>query len=221
MGNITGIHRIEQPREKMAKYGPEKLDDAELLAILLRTGTKEMSVLKLAQKILRVYKDRGVHDVHIDELQKIHGLGLAKSCEIVACFELGRRLLQGKKTQLIASPQDVWDRLKDIRSAKKEYFVVLYLDTRNQEIMHEVISVGTLNASLVHPREVFEPAVIHHCAQIIIAHNHPSGDPEESYDDIMTTRRLVEAGKILGIAVADHVIVTEKNFVSFKEKCLL
>ena len=117
---------------------------------------------------------------------------------------------------LILSPKDVWENCKDIRDQKKEYFVVFYLDTRNQEIEREVISVGTLNANLVHPREVFEPAIKHSCAQIIVSHNHPSGNPEPSTDDIRMTKRLIEAGNILGIEMIDHVIVTKKAYLSIK-----
>ena len=122
---------------------------------------------------------------------------------------------------LILSPREVWEALKDIRESKKEHFVAFFLDTQNQEIRRELISIGTLNASLIHPREVFEPAVRHLAAQIIVAHNHPSGDSEPSEDDLMITKRLVEAGKILGIEVLDHIVVTKKDFLSFKEKGLI
>lgn len=148
-------------------------------------------------------------------------MGSAKTCEIVACFELGRRLLQNKQSTLILGPKDVWEELKDIRDNKKEHFVIFFLDARNQEIKREVISIGSLNANLVHPREVFEPAVRHLAAQVIVAHNHPSGDPEPSEDDLEITKRLTEAGKILGIEVVDHIIITKSDFLSFKEKGLI
>ncbi|MCF6276353.1 MAG: DNA repair protein RadC [Candidatus Magasanikbacteria bacterium] len=207
--------KIERPREKMKKYGPEKLKDEELLAILLRTGTKKMDVIKLAQKILRDFKDEKILDVTIVDLQKIHGLGLAKACEIVACFELGRRKLQGKKTNILLTPKDVWEAMVDIRNSKKEHFVVFYLNSRSQEIKREIVSIGTINASLVHPREVFESAIKNNASSIILAHNHPSGDLEPSQDDIEITKKLVYAGKILDIQVVDHVIVSNKEFKSF------
>lgn len=144
-----------------------------------------------------------------------------KACEIVACFELGKRLLQRKQAEIYLKPKDVWDELKDLRSHKKEHFVIFYLDSRNQEIKREVISIGSLNTNLVHPREVFEPAVRNLAAQIILAHNHPSGDPEPSEDDLEITKKLVESGKILGIEVVDHIIVTKNGFLSFKEKGLI
>lgn len=155
------------------------------------------------------------------DLQGYNGLGPAKACEIVACFELGKRLLKDKKAELYLKPEDVFGQLKDIRDNKKEHFVILYLDTRNQEIKKEIISIGSLNASLVHPREVFEPAVRNTAAQIIIAHNHPSGDTNPSTEDIHISQRLVEAGKIMGIEVIDHVIVAKNSYFSFKEKGLI
>ncbi len=206
--------KIERPREKLEKYGPNKLKDWELLAILLRTGTKDLDVAKLSQKILRDFKDEKILEASIKDLQNIHGLGLVKACEIVACFELGKRKLKGKKTNILLTPKDVWEAMSDIRSSKKEHFVVFYLNARNQEIEREIISVGTVNASLVHPREVFEGAIKNNATSIILAHNHPSGDTEPSQDDIEITKKLVHAGKILDIRVVDHVIVTDKEFLS-------
>ncbi|MEX2411781.1 MAG: DNA repair protein RadC [Candidatus Paceibacterota bacterium] len=209
--------KIERPREKLEKYGPEKLTDAELLAILLRTGTKELDVMKLSQKILRYFQDEKILSATIEEFQKIHGLGLAKACEIVACLEFGKRKLKGKKTNILLTPKDVWEAMSDVRGSKKEHFVVFYLDSRNQEIKREIISIGTINASLVHPREVFEGAIKNNASSIILAHNHPSGDTEPSQDDIEVTKKLVHAGKILDIRVVDHVIVTDKEFNNFIE----
>lgn len=216
---IKDLPKIDRPREKLEKYGPEKLSNSELLAILLGAGVKGKNVVELSNSILKKFGDDLIN-ASFDELKSTFGLGSAKSCEIVACFELGKRLLKGKETNLILSPEDVFDQLKDIRDHKKEHFVVFYLDTRNQEIQREIISVGTLNANLVHPREVFESAIKNNTAQILVAHNHPSGDPEPSEDDKLITKRLVEAGKILGIEVIDHVIIAKNGFVSLKEKGL-
>jgi len=215
MVKVKNIAKFDRPREKLEKYGPEKLKDSELLAILLRTGTKDLDVMKLSQKILRDFAEEKILNVTIEDLQKIHGLGLAKSCEIVACFELGKRKLKGKKTNILLTPKDVWEAMSDIRAGKKEHFVVFYLNSRNQEIEREIISVGTVNASLVHPREVFENAIKNNASSIILTHNHPSGDTEPSQDDIDVTKKLVHAGKILDISVIDHVIVTDKEFKSF------
>lgn len=220
MVKIKDIPKVDRPREKMEKYGPEKLTDPELLAVLLRTGTKGVNVLELSKKIIRKFGRDGLIDAKFSDLKNTFGLGKTKASEIMACFELGRRLLKEKQSALILSPRDVWENLKDIRDHKKEHFIVFYLDTRNQEIQKEIISVGILNASLIHPREVFEPAIKHTAAQIIIAHNHPSGNPEPSDDDIAITKRLQEAGRILGIEILDHVIVTKASYSSLKDKIL-
>ena len=213
---IKDIPKSDRPREKMEKYGPDKLSDAELLAILLRTGTKDLNVLKLSQKILEKFGNEKFVDLSIENLKTVHGIGSAKACEILSCFELGRRMLKGKKTSILLSPKDVWERMEDVRGSKKEHFVVFYLDSRNQEIHKEIVSVGTLNESLVHPREVFENAIKNNAASIIIAHNHPSGDLEPSQADIEITKKLIHAGKILDIKIIDHIIVTINGYNSLK-----
>lgn len=218
---IKDLPKVERPREKLIRYGPEKLSNSELLAILLGSGKKGENVIELANKILKKFKAESLPNLSFDDLKNYSGLGPAKACEIVACFELGKRLLKDKKATLIMSPKEVWEELKDIRDNKKEHFIAFFLDTRNQVIKREIISVGSLNANLVHPREVFEPAVRDLAAQIILAHNHPSGDPEPSEDDLEITKRLVEAGKILGIEVVDHIIITKSGFLSLKEKNLI
>jgi len=218
---IKDLPKIDRPREKLEKYGPERLSDSELLAILLRTGSEGVNVVELSSKILKKFSGVGLAKASVKELKSTFGLGVAKACEIVASFELGRRLLQNKQSVLLLSPQDVWEQLKDIRDNKKEHFVIFFLDARNQEIKREIISVGSLNANLVHPREVFEPAVRHLAAQVIIVHNHPAGDPSPSQEDSEITKQLVDAGKLLGIEVKDHVIVSKNNFFSFKEHKLI
>lgn len=221
MAKIKDLPKIDRPREKLEKYGPERLYNSELLAILLGTGQKGINVVELSKRILSKFSGDGLSKADVKALKNTFGLGSAKACEIVACFELGRRLLQHKQSALLLSPKDVWDELKDIRDNKKEHFIVFFLDARNQEIKREIISVGSLNANLVHPREVFEPAVRYLAAQIIVAHNHPSGDSGPSEEDLTITKRLVAAGKILGIDITDHVIVAKNGFMSFKEKGLL
>lgn len=218
---IKDLPKVDRPREKLEKYGPERLSDAELLAVLLRTGSKGVNVVELARKILKKFSGVGLAKAPVKELKTTFGLGATKACEIVACFELGRRLLQNKQSVLLLSPQDVWDQLKGIRDNKKEHFVIFFLDTRNQEIKREIVSIGSLDANLVHPREVFEPAVRYLAAQVIVAHNHPAGDPSPSQEDLEITKQLVDAGKLLGIEVRDHVIVSKTNHFSFKEHKLL
>lgn len=218
---IKDLPKVERPREKLIRYGPEKLSNSELLAIILGSGTKERNVIELANKILKKFSADELPNLTFNDLKNYPGLGPAKACEIIACFELGKRLLKGKRTKIYLTPKDVWDELKDLHNNKKEHFVIFYLDARNQEIKREIISVGSLNANLVHPREVFEPAVRNLAAQIILAHNNPSGDPEPSEDDLEITKRLVESGKILGIEIIDHIIVAKNGFISFKERRLI
>lgn len=218
---IKDLPNIERPREKLIKYGPDKLSDQELLAILLRSGTKDENVLDLAGNILKKFSKDKLPYLNYDDLKVYPGLGPAKACEIIACFELGKRFLKDKQTRLYMKPSQVWEALKDIRESKKEHFVIFYLDTKNQEITQEIISIGILNASLVHPREVFEPAVRNLASQIIVAHNHPSGDNTPSQEDLNITQKLVESGKILGIEVIDHVIVSKNDFFSFRDNKLI
>ncbi len=220
---IRDLPRIERPREKLIKYGANRLSNIELLAIILRTGKKGESVLALANRFLRKISLEKIAEFSYGEFRKISGIGPAKACELLACVELGRRIFEHKKVNIsqLLTPQDVFNNLKDIRVSKKEHFVVFFLDSRNQEIKREVISIGTINASLVHPREVFEPAVKYLAVQVILAHNHPSGDLTPSEDDLIVNKRLSEAGKIMGIEVLDHIIVTKDSFISFKEKGLL
>jgi len=218
---IKDLPRVDRPREKLEKYGPARLSNSELLAILLGTGVKGVNVVELSNKILKKFSGEGLAGATFQELKNTFGLGSAKACEIAACFELGRRILQNKQSDLILSPEDVWKEMKDIRGHKKEHLVVFYLDTRDEIIKREIISMGTLNSSIVHPREVFEPAIKNSTAQIIIAHNHPSGDTEPSAEDIAVGKRLVEAGKILDIEIIDHIIVSKSGWKSLKESGLL
>lgn len=218
---IKDLPKNDRPREKLEKYGPEILSNSELLAILLGTGVKGTNVVELSNKILKKFSGDGLSKATFKDLKNTFGLGKAKACEIVASFELGRRLLHGKKSTLLLSPKDIWDELREIRDNKKEHFVMFFLDSRSQEIKREIISVGSLNTNSIHPREVFEPAVRNLAVQVIIAHNHPSGDPEASEEDIETTKQLIEAGKILGIDIIDHVVVTKDNYFSFRDARLI
>lgn len=218
---LKDLPKIERPREKLIRYGPGRLSNSELLAIILGSGKKGENVIDLSGRILRKYKAERLSVLTYGELRICPGLGPAKACEIVACFELGKRLLKGKASSFFLKPEDVWKELKDICGHKKEHFIVFFLDSRNQEIKREIISVGSLNANLVHPREVFEPAIKNLAAQVILAHNHPSGDPEPSEDDIVLNKRLVEAGRILGIEVIDHIVVSKNGYFSFKERKLI
>lgn len=220
---IKELPEFERPREKLTKKGARALKKEELLAIILRTGLKGKNAVEVAEDILKKYGDKKLLDASYEELRNIRGVGPTKAVQILAAIELGSRLFKEKseKEVYINSSQDVTKETEHIKENKKENFVVLYLDARNKLIYKETVSIGSLNANLVHPREVFEPAVRNLAAQIILAHNHPSGDPEPSEDDLVITKRLVEVGKIMGIEINDHIIVTKNGFFSFKEKNLI
>lgn len=228
---VSDIPESERPRERILSGYANEMKEHELLAVLLRTGIKGESVLEFSDNLIR--KQRGLEnlfDASVDDLSGIKGLGNAKIAELIACMELARRynLLKMKKvreritTESVTGPKMAVDYLKALmRDFTKEHFYVLSFDVRNRLIEIDEISRGTLTASLVHPRETFEAAIKRHAASIIVAHNHPSGDPEPSDDDIKISRRLSEGGRIMGIELLDHIIFTEENFISMKEKGLL
>jgi len=214
---IKDLAKIDRPREKLEKYGPDKLATAELMAVLLGSGIRGLNVVELSRKIVKLIAKNGAEKIELEDLLKEKGLGRAKALQIIAALELGKRMNPAKKTEILA-PEDVWKLCGDFRGSKKEHFAVFYLDTMNALIERQIISVGTLNASLVHPREVFEPAITLRAAGIIAAHNHPSGNVEPSQDDLAITKRLADAGKILGIILTDHIVLTANDFLSFKNK---
>lgn len=218
---IKDMPSIDQPREKLKRYGVERLTEAELLAILLGSGQNGDNAVQLASKVLKFMKEGRTDQISNDAIQAHLGVGKVKTSIIMAFYELARRLFKGKLTRLILSPSDVWSELHDIRDKRKEHFVVFYLDVRNQIIKRDVISIGTLNASLVHPREVFEPAIRDGAAQVIVSHNHPSDIVVPSEEDKKLTNRLISAGEILGIEVLDHIIVSKSTFLSFKKHGLI
>ncbi len=222
---IKELPAHERPRERLEKLGPEALSDAESLAILLRTGTKGVSALDLANRILLQFGDlKSLAAASLEQLCQIPGVGLAKAVQIKAAFDLARRLsdFHPEQKPVIRSSRDVFAIMADdMRLQEKECFKALYLDVKNHVRKIETISVGTLSASLVHPREVFKSAVRVNCAAIIIVHNHPTGDPTPSSHDTETTQRIRAAGKVLGIELLDHVIIGEGRYFSYKDKDMI
>ncbi len=216
---IKDMPKHERPREKMVNLGVSNLKDKELLAIIFRTGTKEQNVIELVEEILKKHPLKKLLQLKLGELVNIKGIDVGKACSLLASFEITKRALEVNENNLphITTARDAVNQLMDIRAKNKENFVVLYLNARNQLIEKETISIGTVNASLVHPREVFEPALRNIASQVILAHNHPSGSTEPSEGDIEVTKRMKEAGKILGIEILDHVIITKDGFGSMKE----
>lgn len=222
---VHDLPRAERPRERFKRLGPEALSAQELLAVIISRGSPKMSVMKIAQELITTFGSiNAVSRATIEELDAVPGIGLAKAIQIKACFELGKRqeLEPERKEYHIENPQDVVDYIrKELRDKAKEHFKLILLDSRNKIIDIVNVSVGTLNASLVHPREVFEQAIKHHSASVVLVHNHPSGDCEPSDDDLAITKKLVESGKILSIEVIDHIIIGRNSYYSFKEKKLI
>lgn len=220
--NIKEIPLNDRPREKMAANGAAVLTDAELIAILLRTGTAEKSAIDIASEMTAdggLYK-RLAGITRLNELTNIKGLGQAKAATVLAALEIGRRIASAKPIEKIhlSCPQDVADFLMPrLRYAAKEQFVVILLNNKNKVIGTEVVSEGSLSSSVVHPREVYAPAILHHAAAIMVAHNHPSGDTKPSIEDEEVTRQLLRSGKVLGIPMIDHVIIGDGNYYSFLE----
>jgi DNA repair protein RadC len=210
----------ERPSNRLMSNGAASLSNAELLSIILKSGSVAENAINLSQRVLWQFDLKQLSATGAPQLMKIHGIKSGKATQIVACFELARRLETfGTSTRFkINSPEDVYRRLyPTMRESKKEHFVELCLDTKNQIIREDTISIGSLNANVVHPREVFRTALMESAAHIIVAHNHPSGDPTPSREDIEITKKLVETGTIMGIDVLDHVIIGDCRHFSMKE----
>ncbi len=214
----------QRPREKLIKYGPDVLKTPELLAIILNTGYRGETVLELSHRIIKEYGSKAItQEKNVARLIETLGIPPFKACQIVACFELGRRFFQEQpgKMPTIRNPEDVYRYLEDMRKLKKEQFRGLYLNTRNKIIHDEIISIGTLTANLVHPREVFQPAIEYLAAGLIIAHNHPSGDPSPSQEDLKVTRQMQEVGKTMAIDLLDHIIIGGEKYISLRNQGLM
>jgi len=221
---LKELPKEQRPREKLIKYGPDVLKNGELMAVILNTGYRGETVLELSHRIIKEYGSKAiVQEKNVGRLMENLGIPLVKACQIVACFELGRRFFKEEPGRFptIRSPEDAYRYLKGMKKLKKEQFRGLYLNTRNKIIHDEIISIGTLTANLVHPREVFQPAIEYLAAGIIIAHNHPSGDPNPSEDDLAVTRQMVKVGKTMAIEVLDHIIIGNERYVSLKDKELM
>jgi DNA repair protein RadC len=226
--NFT-IHDLpfsERPRERLQRLGSENLSSQELLCIVLARGIAGESVVKTAQRLLEKFGDvQGIARASVEELRTVRGIGPAKACQIRAAFELANRWNNPNIPQdklVIKTPEEAYCELKDkSREQKKEHFWAILLDVRNHRIKTVEISVGSLDTSIVHPRELFKEAIAASSSSIIVAHNHPSGNPEASQDDIKLTKRLIEAGGIVGIEILDHIIIGDGRYISLKREGLL
>ena len=219
---IKEISKNDRPMEKLLRLGAESLSDSELLAILLGTGTRTKNAIFLADEILKIkFKNNNLLYTSVEKLMEVEGIGLSKACRILSGLELGKRLSKYHKfeSMTIDNPDTIASYLFDyFRDSYKEEFLVLLLDTKNRIIKTKRVSIGSLNQTLVHPREVFRFAIMENSNSIIISHNHPSGDPSPSKEDIDITKRLVEAGNFIGIKVLDHIIIGNDKYISLREK---
>lgn len=217
---ITDLSSSERPRERMEQQGASALSNAELLAVILKSGTHKENVLVLCQKLLSKYGLESLASCSLQELMQEHGIGRAKACQLLALFELARRLqIKQKNHQVLRTPEEVAALyLPRLSHLQQEYFLALYLDAKHRLIDDQIITKGTVDTSLVHPREVFQGAIKHLASSIIVVHNHPSGDCTPSEEDIVVTTRLAKTGEIMGIPLLDHVIIGKDSWWSWRGK---
>jgi len=219
MKKIKNIPEFDRPREKMELKGAKALSNLELLAVLLGSGIKGKGVFEVAKDILNLTKDN-FDSINIETLKNIEGVGLAKACQIMAAIEFAKRFLVNEGIK-IKNTEDVVNLARELKTKKQEYFLSLTLDGASNLIQKRTVFIGTLNHSVVHPREVFADAISDRAAGIIFVHNHPSADISPSKEDIAITRRLIETGKIVGIEVIDHIIVSRNGHFSFQAEGML
>lgn len=225
---IKDLPKSERPYEKLLDKGAEALSDAELLAVIIKSGTHNLQSIEVAQRVLKLNKYEsglaGLYNLSIEQFREVKGIGEIKAIQIMAVLEFSKRLAkqQAIKEFQITSPASLANiYMEDMRYFRQEHFKVVYLDTKNNIMGDRDVTIGTINTSLVHPREVFSDAIKCSAASIIVLHNHPSGDPSPSQEDIQVTKRLAQAGEILGIGLLDHIIIGDGKYFSFKEKGFL
>jgi len=213
---------VIKPREKLVRFGPRGMSHAELIAVLLGSGIKGRNVLRLAEDLVARYGAQGLSALSLQEWAANPGIGRARACQMLACLELGRRLTAppGEEPR-IGTPAEAYGLVRDLKSARKEHLIALYLDAQNRLLLRETVSIGTLNTTRTHPREVLQPAVVHSALAFILVHNHPSGSLDPSRDDVEFTRTMARAGELMGISLYDHLIVSRRGYVSLKEKGLM
>lgn len=210
------------PRDKLQRFGARALTHSELLAVLLGSGTRGQNVIRIAEDLVTKYTAAGLPDLSLKEWSANHGVGRVKAARLLASFELGRRLLAPPADEpRVGSPAEAYALVRDLRRARKEHLVALYVDAQNRLIAKETVSIGSLNTTRTHPREVLQPAIVHSALAFILVHNHPSGSLDPSRDDVEFTRTIARAGELMGISLYDHLIVSSRGYVSLRERGLL
>jgi DNA repair protein RadC len=213
---------IARPREKMLKYGPRALTNTELLAVVLGNGVEGENVLRVAEDLMRRHGAEALPGLDLQGWRRSRGIGVVKACQMTAAFELARRILVRPEAEFrVSSPREAYDLVRDLKRARKEHLVALYLDAQNHLILRETISIGALNTTRTHPREILQPAILHSALAFVLVHNHPSGSLEPSRDDLDFTRSIARAAELIGVGLTDHLIVSPRGFVSLKERGVL
>ncbi len=213
---------IARPREKMLKYGPRALTNTELLAVVLGNGVEGENVLRVAEDLMRRHGAEALPGLTLEGWRVTRGVGTVKACQMTAAFELARRILVRPESEFrVSSPREAYELVRDLKRARKEHLVALYLDAQNHLILRETISIGALNTTRTHPREILQPAILHSALAFVLVHNHPSGSLEPSRDDLDFTRSMARAAELMGVGLTDHLIVSPRGFVSLKERGVL
>jgi DNA repair protein RadC len=213
---------VLRPREKMLRFGPRGMSHAELLAVVLGSGIRGRNVLRLAEDLVARYGAQGLASLTLEEWAANPGLGRARACQMMAVVELGRRLTAPPAEEpRVGTPAEAYALVRDLKGARKEHLVALYLDAQNRLLLKETVSIGSLNTTRTHPREVLQPAVAHSALAFVLVHNHPSGSLDPSRDDVEFTRTMQRAGELMGISLYDHLIVSRRGYVSLKERGLM
>ena len=220
---VSDLPRGLQPREKLLKQGERAMSNSELMALALGTGVRSQNVIMIADGLVRRYGFDALPNLSLKEWMSNRGIGLVKACQLKAFFEMGRRAFapRDEERPSLSSPRAAYAQVRDLRRARKEHLVALFLDAQNHLIERETISIGSLNTTRTHPREILQPAIACSALGFILVHNHPSGNLKPSQDDIDFTKAIQRASEIIGIGLYDHLIVSERGYVSLKEKGLL
>jgi len=213
---------IARPREKMLKYGPRALTNTELLAVVLGNGVEGENVLQVSEDLMRRHGAEALPGLTLEGWRTTRGVGTVKACQMIAAFELARRILVRPDAEFrVSSPREAYELVRDLKRARKEHLVALYLDAQNHLILRETISIGALNTTRTHPREILQPAILHSALAFVLVHNHPSGSLEPSRDDLDFTRSIARAAELIGVGLTDHLIVSPRGYLSLKERGVL